>query len=62
MSRKSKYTRNQQSAYHSGRGYAVANEGRRITFKSKEMQSSFLEGYEAGKAAIKKSEGKYPKK
>lgn len=62
MARKSKYTRNQQSAYHSGRGYAVANAGRRITFKSESMKSSFLEGYEAGKKAMEKSDKKYPKK
>ena len=62
MPRKSKYSKNQQAAYHSGRGYAVANTGRVIDYKSEEMCKSFLAGYRAGVESMKKSPKKYPNK
>lgn len=58
--KKSKYTRNQQSAYHSGRGYAVAHAGKKIEFSSSDMKESFMAGYKAGRDAMKKSPKKYP--
>ena len=60
FTKKSKYTRNQKSAYYSGRGYAVAYSGKKIEFSSSDMKDSFMAGYKAGREAIKKSPKKYP--
>ena len=56
--KKSKYTKGQQIAYHSGRGFAVAYKRKGINFKKPENRQSFHEGY---MAAIRNME-KYPNK
>lgn len=58
--KKSRYSKNQQTAYHSGRGYAVAHSGKKIEFSSSDMKESFMAGYKAGRETIKKSPKKYP--
>ena len=58
--KKSKYTRNQQKAFHSGRGYAIAHKGKKIDFKSAELKESFAEGYRAGVKSVNNSLKKYP--
>ena len=57
--KKSKYTRNQQKAFNSGRGYAVAHKGKRINFKSAELKESFVAGYRVGVKSVKNSPNKY---
>ena len=62
--KRSRYTDNQRAAYNSGRGYAVAHDGRKIEFKGGregDMYNSFMAGYRAGKSAIERSPDKYPK-
>ena len=52
-----KYTRNQWNAYHSGRGYRLGYEKRKIEFKNDQNKASFRKGY----ANIGKKLDKYPK-
>ena len=53
--KKSKYTRNQQKAFHSGMGYAVAHKEKRINFKSAKLKESFAAGYRAGVKSVNNS-------
>ena len=60
MAKKSKYTKNQRNAYHSGMGYSIAHKGKKIEFSSDDMRESFMAGYKAGVGKLKKSPKKYP--
>ena len=60
MAKKKKYTKGQRNAYQSGMGYSIAHKGKKIAFSSEEMKESFMAGYRAGTAKIKKSPKKYP--
>ena len=58
--KKSKFSSNQRTAYNSGKGYAVAYEGKKIEFKSSDLKESFMAGFRAGRSAVQKSPKKYP--
>ena len=60
-SKKSRFTKAQNAAYNSGKGYSIARNGRKINFSSDDLKNSFLAGYQAGSEKIKASPKKYPK-
>lgn len=37
-----KYSRSQKNAYHSGQGYAVARQGKKIVFTSEDVKKQFF--------------------
>lgn len=62
---KSKFTRAERQAYHSGKGYAVAHKKRGINFKFANLRASFERGYNKGLQMMKRNPLKYaslPKK
>ncbi|MBO5010553.1 MAG: hypothetical protein J6D20_07660 [Clostridia bacterium] len=62
---KSKFTRAERQAYHSGKGYAVAHKKRGINFKFANLKASFARGYNKGLQMMKRNPLKYgqlPKK
>ena len=62
---KSKFTRAERQAYHSGKGYAVAHKKRGINFKFDNLKRSFARGYNKGLEMMKRNPLKYgalPKK
>ena len=58
---KGRFTKAQNAAYNSGKGYSIARNGRKINFSSDDLKNSFLAGYQAGSEKIKASPKKYPK-
>ena len=62
---KSKFSRAERAAYHSGKGYAVAHAKRGINFKNGKVKEAFRQGFNKGKAMMAKNPLKYallPKK
>ena len=56
---KSRYSRAERQAYHSGKGYAVAHKKRGIKFKFLNLRSSFQKGYNKGLSMIRRNPSKY---
>ena len=56
---KSKFTRAERQAYHSGKGYAVAHRKRGINFKFSNLRASFARGYNKGLQMMKRNPLKY---
>ena len=56
---KSKFTRAERQAYHSGKGYAVAHRNRGINFKFANLRASFQRGYNKGLQMMKRNPLKY---
>ena len=54
MAKRQKYTEAQKKAYYSGMGYAVAQSGKRIEFKSEVNKESFKAGLKKGTAKTSK--------
>ncbi len=57
---KSKFSRAERQAYHSGKGYAVAHAKKGINFSKPEIRKSFAAGYAKGNQMIAKNPLKYP--
>ena len=56
---KSRFSKAERQAYHSGKGYAVAHYGRGIKFKNAKTRASFAKGYSKGISMMKKNPDKY---
>ena len=51
--RKSRFSRAERQAYHSGKSYAVAHKKRGINFKFANLRASFARGYNKGLQMMK---------
>lgn len=58
---KSKFSRAERQAYHSGKGYAVAQSSCSINFKHEKNKESFQRGYSRGLEMMKRNPSKYVK-
>ena len=57
---KSKFSRAERQAYHSGMGYAVAHAKKGINFAKPELRRNFAAGYARGMERIERNPLKYP--
>lgn len=57
---KSRFSRAERQAYHSGMGYAVAHAKKGINFSKPELRRNFAAGYARGMERIERNPLKYP--